>query len=263
MVDNYYLLLDCDGVIFNSNPLIDNYVQRIEYKASDRYGMELDLESQRAHDEYHKWQYERSNDLEKLKKIRERIEEIGNRRREHFLLKDQVLEEVYPEYENRIDYDRIYQMRNTFPGIIKKIIDIWESGVYNKIFIVTHSNSPREVMAKMRFFRKYLPMVELVFVKFHDEKFYYNPEEFEKNYLRRRTNKIEAFIKTTGIQDLSNSSFMDDTGSIVTEADELGVGYTYYKSEEEDSVEKLEGIFADTVIAKNKMLKKSYKIGRK
>ena len=106
-------------------------------------------------------------------------------------------------------------------------------------------------------------MVELVFVKFHEEKFHYEQENFEKNTKRRRTNKIATFITTTGIMDLTNAFFMDDTESIITEADQLGVGHTYYKKEDEDSVEKLDGIFADTVIAKNKMLRKVYKNGRR
>ena len=98
------LLLDCDGVIFNSNELIDQCVQKIYFCASDKYCKYLNDLASKLQSEIDQLNMERPNDSE-LKKSKERerqaVKELIN---DHFYAKDMVLEEVLPEYKDRIDF---------------------------------------------------------------------------------------------------------------------------------------------------------------
>ena len=228
-----YLILDCDGVIFDSLELIDQQVRKIEYKASDEYYRYLLSETEKAHERLHVWEEERSNDLDEHDSI---ICEIGyytHLRKEHFKMKDLVLEEALPQYKNLIDYDKVYRLENTYHGVVELIKHIWKNGEYDKIYVLSHVNSPREVKAKRAFFDKYLPMVNLVFPMFHFESFFNRDGSI--NITRKRSNKLEYLMSVETIDDLSNSTFIDDTESIITEAIKLGVGFSYHKSKTADS----------------------------
>ncbi len=234
-----FLLLDCDGVIFNSNVLIDKEVQTIEFDASDKHCSILNKMESRCRDQLHELEDERAS-AEEIEHQKLTIEGICRLREEHFLLKDMVLEEVLEKYVGRIDYDKIFQMHNTFPGVIDKIREIQAAGVFDKIFIVSHYNSAREAAAKERFFAKFLPGVEVILVEFHKDNFIVGDDE--KNKLRQRQNKIAVFSARTGIVDLSLSSFIDDTLSIVDEARKFGVGTCVFRSKKDKTTTLLEEI---------------------
>ena len=236
------LLLDCDGVIFDSTRLIDKYVQKIEFRASDKYCELLNKMSADYHNQLHDLEIERSNNVEREANINSAIEEVRRLRKAHFLLKDMVLEEVLPKYKGLIDYARIFRLRNTFPGVIEKIKEICESGIFDEIFIVSHYNSPREAEVKIKFFREYLPMVKVILVKFHQDDFILGDDA--KNSSRQRSNKIIEFSNQTGIVDHSHSSFIDDTLSIIEEAIEIGVGHCMHKGKRDKTVELLDKAFA-------------------
>lgn len=245
------LLLDCDGVIFDSNKLIDKYVQKIEYRACDKYCDTLNRLSRKYHDELHLLETERANDYTKEDRIRKAIAEIGKLRKEHFFIKDMVLEEVLPQYKNRIDYYKIFQLENTFHGVIDKISEIYETGIFDDIYIVSHYNSQTEAEAKLSFFYNYLPMVKVALVKFHTTDFSLLPDDSEANKTRERSNKICEFAKQTGITDFTYSSFVDDTSSIVEEARALNVKNCFFKSKKDSTVKILEEILALAIYESN------------
>lgn len=236
-----YLLLDCDGVIFNSNVLIDKEVQKIEFKASDKYCEMLNNMETECINQLHSLEIERAITPEKKAKIKSTIDEIKRLRKEHFLFKDMVLEEVLPKYVGLINYDNIYQMHRTFTDVIEKIREISLTGVFEDIYIVSHYNSSREGNAKVHFFKKYLPMVKVVLVKFHKDKFILGDDA--KNCSRARTNKLLDFSDQTGITDFSQCSFIDDTPSIIAEAQELGMGHCEHKGKRITTVSLLENAF--------------------
>lgn len=223
------LLLDCDGVIFNSNELIDKYVQKIYFCASDRYCKYLNDLSSKIKNEIDQLNMERANDSE-LKKSKEReqqaVKELIN---DHFYAKDMVLEEVLPEYQNRIDYFKIYQKENLFPGILEQLDEIIGMNVFDDVYIVSHYNSENERKAKESFFETNLPKVKVLPIKFHKEPFSLKEEDEGKNRKRERANKLLEFVNLTGIKDFSMTSFIDDSLSIIEEAEHFGVKHCFYK----------------------------------
>ncbi len=248
------LILDCDGVIFDSLPLIDEYVQKIKYEASDAYSDELDFEELKIRAMLHRYEKERSNNPEEYGLIQKRIKNIEKRRIEHYDYKDLVLEEVISEYQNRINYDEIYQLENTFDGVINMIYTIYGKGLFNEIYVLSHVNCEREIIAKKKFFKKYLPMIKFVPVKFHLDSFY--NEDGEKNIKRLRTNKIEYFRNYTGIRDLSSSYFIDDTESIINEARKIGVAGAYYKNGSSKTVDLLTKVSFEAIGVVDKNIKR-------
>ena len=222
------LLLDCDGVIFDSNRLIDEQVQKIYYCASDKYCTYLNDLAARLQNEIDQLNMERPNDSE-LKKSKEREKEaVKELISDHFYAKDMVLEEVLPEYKNRIDYFKIYQKENLYPGVLEKLYEIIGMGIFDDMYIVSHYNSENERRAKETFFEAYLPGVKVLLMKFHKEPFIYGAENKKENKKRERTNKILEFRDLTGEEDFSMTSFVDDSLSIIEEA-EKKVKHCFYK----------------------------------
>lgn len=244
-MNNRYLILDCDGVIFDSLKLIDVEVQKIKYEASDAYLQKLIKDSKKLHDRLHDLEQER-DDSSELRKIKSSILKLSKLRLTHFDHKDLVLEEVLPEYKNRIDYSKIYTIDNVYPGVIELIKEIWNQGIYDKIFVNSQVNPDSEIEAKVNFFNEYLPMVQFVPVRFHLEP-YFDLVTHKKNNNRKRSNKIECFKIMTGIEDLSNSSFIDDTSGVIEEAKKAGVGNCYYKTKDMDTNHLLRNAVVDTL----------------
>lgn len=244
MSDNI-LILDCDGVIFDSIPLIDEYVKNIKYEASDAYKKELDSKELKARLMLNKFEEERSNNPSEYGLLKKTIRDIERKRKEHYEHKDCVLEEALKEYKDRINYKAIYQLENTFDGVINMIYTIYGKSLFKDIYILSHVNSQNEIIAKTDFFKKYLPMVKFIPVYFHVENFFNS--DGTKNLKRIRTNKIGYFKNYTGIDDLSKAFFADDTESIINEARNLGVVYTYYKTDAISMVDLLRRISFDAI----------------
>ena len=244
MNDNI-LVLDCDGVIFDSLPLIDNYVKNIKYIASDSYKRELDQEEFRARLMLNKWEEERSNDPNQYGLIKKRIKDVERKRKEHYEYKDKVLEEVTDKYKGKIDYQKIYQLENTYDGVINMIYTIYGKGLFNEIYVLSHVNCKREINAKKKFFETYLPMVKFVPVMFHIEPFY--NQDGSKNTKRKRTNKIEYFKNYLSLEELSCVYFIDDTESIIKEALDLGVNNTFYKNDSSSTIDLLTKVAFDSI----------------
>ena len=134
---------------------------------------------------------------------------------------DEVVEEVFPNYIGKVDYEFIYQLSHAFQGVIEKIKELFYSKMFRKIYICTHCNSKSEIDAKTAFFKKYLPMVEVIFVPFHDIPYIYDSNRYFENRERKRTNKAAYFFDITDENPL-DTIFMDDSREICDEAEFLG-----------------------------------------
>ena len=183
------LCIDFDDVIINSKPLIEEYLEIIEFKASEKY---LKSIMQSYHDGI--------LDYETYRQLR----------REHFDYKDRVLEEVDNKYKGLIDYRRIININNAFPNAIAYVNYLCDCGYYDEIYIISHHNVPREVEIKRDFINKYFNLkkvkVEYVPVPFHEE-------VYEVGKDRMMTNKALYFMNLKGIDCLSNYKLIDNSVS--------------------------------------------------
>ena len=251
------LVLDCDGVIFDSLRLIDEYVRDIEYIASDEYKEKfLDPKSAEANASKDQYEDERSNNPNALRQIENLIIEIENLKDVHYEYKDRVLEEADEKYVGRIDYDKIFTINHTFSDVIDMIRMIDFKGLFDKIYVLSHVNCQREIDAKRRFFEEHLPMVEFVPVLFHIEPFYNS--DGSKNLDRVRTNKMGYFLQKKEIDDPSSVYFIDDTLSITSEAIELGVTNSYFKAKSGSTINLLFKACFDSMGINNPLSNKKY-----
>ena len=96
-------------------------------------------------------------------------------------------------------------------------------------------------------------MVKFIPVMFHKEPFY--RKDGTKNNKRIRTNKMQFFKEYSGMDDLSNIYFIDDTQSIINEARSLGVLNAYFKNESSSTVDLLTKIAFDAIGIIDKKIK--------
>lgn len=220
------LVLDCDGVIFNVVKLMKDLVAKINYVCSDDFKIKI---IDRAFEQGETELYNKYNAI-------------------HKITKDNVLEETSDIYENKIDYDKIYTMKNTFPHVIEMISIIWESGLFDKIYIASHVNSEREVQAKKKFFAEYLPMVDVRCYYFNDQPYIHDKEKYFENALRKRSNKPKYFFKDTH-EKAEHCYFIDDSSTICEEARYEGAEATHRDPDAEDPLsvfrDMLESLYSD------------------
>ena len=256
MENDLVLALDCDGVIVNSLPLMDKCIADINYVASDEFASKVIREHRMREafllDNYFK------NDLDLYNKYSKQEQEIFERLlKVNRITKDEVLEEVHPMYKNRIDYFTIYRIENVFRGVFGIIRYLYEKKKFKKIYIVTQFNSVLEVLAKYSLFKKYLsdengnPMVEVVFIPFHDKEntpYIYDKERYFENGDRKRTNKAEYFAMATG-ENPKKTIYIDDSIGICEEAEILGAKAFYRDKECQDPL-RVFGALSDYLLGK-------------
>lgn len=214
------LCLDCDGVIFDDLELINQELSKIDYLASDEYKTTIQSLIEERAGNY-------SENLELLEK--------------HNLLKDQILEEVFSQYQKKIPYSKIFVLENTFPGVVETIKKIWLMGRFKKIYVVTHCNSHEEIKCKKNFFRDYLPFVEFVPIKFHATRYFYDDLRDRNNMDRERSNKIKIFNLLFDGLEMDKIYFIDDSKSICDEVNKEGA-HALYRSSKTTSVELLNSL---------------------
>lgn len=240
------LILDCDGVLYDSTPIIDEQVQKINYYASDKYGAELKRRSMEIDARRYELEEERSDYYSKeMVDLRRQADELAKLRKMHFDLKDLVLEEVLSEYRGLINYN-IYNYETAFLDAMEEITRIWERRVYEEIIVLSHVNQEREVVYKYYALKRDLPMAEFIPVKFHFLP-YYNPETGMKNEGRQRSNKIIYLQNQKGNKSFSTSTFIDDTSNIVDEAKEAGIRFCYHKGMDDTTKDLLKRAYIDTL----------------
>ncbi len=241
-----YLILDCDGVIFNSLPLIEEQIKALidaissgEYsgvyhacmvkilkRSLDSYidKIKAKLEKKRAklqdkQEEYDNAINDRESDkdiddiLRKIQKLKRKIDELDikleKRYLRHYPAKDFVLEEICPSFQNLIDYFAIYVKKNAYPGVINYIRKFYSEKTFDGgIYILTQYNTENERLAKEAFFKEFLPMVELIFVPFHPIPLF-DPETNMMNEKRNRSNKMLYFIDYMRQKGLTTEEIME------------------------------------------------------
>lgn len=178
------LCLDFDDVIFDTKSIIEDIIDKIQPEATGKHL---------------RWILDNFSEV----KHKEKKDKL---RAEHFDYKDRVLEEVDPKYKNLIDYDAIFETNQVFESTMGYMNYLIEKAGYDKIYILSHCNVDREVMAKQKFIKKYFPNVEFIPVPYHKEK-------YDPSLIRKPTSKAEYFMEYTGITDLSTCTLIDDSGS--------------------------------------------------
>ena len=218
--DDLVLVLDCDGIIMDSVKLIEEAVARVDYRCKKKYIECIKAWSQRKEAEItDKFFWEDHDTYDRL--INDLHMTVDRYIKINRITFDEVVEEVFPNYIDKIDYESIYQIVNAYPGVIEKIKELFHSKKIRKIYICTHCNSKSEINAKKRFFKEYLPMIEVIFVHFHDMPYIYNSNRYFENKERKRTNKAERFFSSVD-EDPANTIFIDDSREICDEAECLG-----------------------------------------
>ena len=223
MENDLVLALDCDGVLVNSVPLLDKCVGEINYVASDEFGKIIAKE----HRMREKYLFETyfNNDLELYNKYSKMEQDLFNKLlKVNRITKDEVLEEIYPIYQNRINYFKIYSIQNVFAGVFEIVKFFQKTNRFKKIYIVTQFNAVLETLGKSRLFKTYLSGIEIIFIPFHDKEvtpYIYDKARYFENGNRQRTNKAEYFAVLTG-EDPKKTIYIDDSVGICQEAEKLG-----------------------------------------
>ena len=205
------LCLDCDGVIFDVVNMMKSIISRLNYICSDEFKTKV---IDRLYQNNELELYNRYSIIQKI-------------------TRDEVLEEVNDLYKGKIDYNKIYVIENTYPGVIELIKKIYDSGYFDKIYITTHVNSEKEIIAKKKFFAKYLPMVEVRCYYFHEMPYDHNKDNYFQNANRTRSNKPKLFFEDTH-ENPKFTHFVDDSEVICNEARALGAKATHRYPEDDN-----------------------------
>ena len=225
------IISDFDGVIVNSLPLIDEYVQELDYKASDKYRKELVDRSNACHLEKQRLEEEQKFDGYEMDIIVQEIAELQRKRKDHYDRKNIVLEEVYPEFRNKIDYQKIYQIENAYEDAIETLIRIWERKIYERMIICTNINSGVEILAKRGFIKEYLPMAQLIPLRFFLDP-YYDPLSGLKNLNRVPCDKLKTLTDRDKSINIPSSVAIDDTKGVIDSGNLIGFKCFHKKLED-------------------------------
>ena len=212
---------DYDGVITPGEELMDNYINPVCHEATNSYGeklfekqLELTMEKQRL---------EQDRDVygSEMDEIVNELAELDKKIKRHFELKDQVLEETEPKYENIINYDEIYRIENVYPGVAEALWTIYERGIYQAMLNNSHVNSEREIKAKERLFNnKDLPPITFVPIYFH-----IIPYRDREGYINKGRKPSDKVLRMTRIKKYINpliSTYVDNSKSVIKCANKAG-----------------------------------------
>ncbi len=210
--DKFILVLDHDGII-HPNELLEEYIKKIDYRASAEYRQALS----------------------KMMDERELTDEKFNLlMREHYFIKDQVLEEVKEEFKGKIPYDLIYTINNAYKGVLDTIRFVYVSRVFDAIILNSHRNCQFEIEGKDSFHKNYLAFLQTFYPAFHQEKYDSSLPNLMDNNDRVRTNKGIYLMNQLGITNLKGFYAVDDSAGICKEYKECGAK-AFYKSPNESS----------------------------
>ena len=210
--NKFILVLDHDGII-HPNELIEEYIKKIDYRASNEYKLALS----------------------KMMDERELTDEKFNLlMREHYFIKDQVLEEVKEELKGKIPYDLIYTFNNVYEGVLDTIRFVYMSRVFDAIILNSHRNCQFEIDGKEKFHKRYLPFVQTFYPAFHQEKYDSTLPNLWDNNDRVRTNKGIYLMNQLGVTNLKGFYAVDDSFPVCKEYNECGAK-SFYKAPNMDS----------------------------
>lgn len=222
MIEKYCCgIYDFDGVYVAGEELMDNYIMEFCKKATNKYCNELfrrqtDLiKSQQLLEE------DRNIYGKEMREIIRELEEVERLLREHFNLKDQVLEETEEKYRNKINYKEIYQAKNVYPGVLDILWKIYDAKVFYLLISNTHVNAEREIIAKKELLQSVFPPMKFVPVRYHIEPYRDQYGLITKN--RKPSDKVGILLRTMPIVDPTVSTLVDNSKSIITRGIELGL----------------------------------------
>ena len=181
--------IDVDDVIFNTEPVVQKILERIDYRATKKY-------------------------REKI--ARESSEDVQDLLDEHSNILNAILEEtLYVEYDDekekttlrsypQINYEEVYKEENLIPNSIQFVKSILDSRRKNDFVIfLSHMNPEREGIVKTKMLYKLFPEVDVVeTLPFHIE-----PGSKQMNH------KALWIQQVYGIKKLDNCYLIDNSRS--------------------------------------------------
>ena len=204
-------IYDYDGVFLPGEELMDRYIETVCRKATNRYGEELFSRQLELTKEKQRLVMERDLYSDEMKGILRELAEIDEKIKEHFELKDQVLEEAKPEYENVINYDEIYRVENVFPGVLESLWEIDDRRIYDEKINNSHINVGREVKAKDRLLKSEFPPMIFVPIRFHAL-----PYRGEGTTLKNQEATDKVFRMTRLVKDIGPlSTYVDNSPGVI------------------------------------------------
>ena len=214
-----YLVLDFDGVLVPAEELYN----KILYNDICKEASSIYLDEQVAYrTELEKMQLELERERsgsKRIEEIKKELENVNRRINYHYRVKDHVLEETLPQYENKIPYHELYVLKNIFPGVLDLIHKLYDMGIYVEIIVCSHVNVESEIKAKRALLEKEFPPVKFVPVQFYLERC------LDGNIIERvRSNKPLRLLETLPYIKpfIKNTILVDNSSSICSEGDELG-----------------------------------------
>ena len=204
-------IYDYDGVFLPGEELMDRYIETVCREATNRYGEELFARQLELTKEKQRLEMERDIYSPEMKEIVRELVEIEEKIKKHFELKDLVLEESEPKYENVINYDEIYRVENVFPGVLESLWEIDDRRIYEKKINNSHTNVDREIKAKDRLLKDEFPPMIFVPIPFH-----VHPYRREGMILKDREATDKVFRMTRLVKDIGPlSTYVDNSPGVI------------------------------------------------
>lgn len=133
---------------------------------------------------------------------------------EYYDIRDQVFEEVLEEYKNRIDYTKVYEINSRNQLMYNYVNALANANLGYQVYIVYYYNTGRESALKKEVCEKYFPNCKIMPIRFYQE-------DYQKDYLRKRTSKALYVRDTLGLADLTGCMLIDKSVSSCNEWNEL------------------------------------------
>lgn len=216
---------DFDGVYIAGEDLMDDYIMEFCRKATNRYCNELFKRQFELLTAQQQLESDRNIYGKEMMEIIRELQEIERLLKEHFDLKDQVLEESEDKYRNKINYDEIYQRKNIYPGVLELLWKIYDAKIYFMMISNTHVNAEREIIAKRNELKRDFPPMKFVPTRYHIEPYRDQYGLLNKN--RQPSDKVGMLLRTVPIIDPTISPLVDNSKSIITRGKELDL-ITYF-----------------------------------
>ena len=188
-----YIFVDLEVIASNGINSLEKVIEKIEPLASNKY-------------------------LSKITKLYSngliREDEYRLLLEESYDYKDRVLGEVDKHYKNVINFKEIYEINDLNQAMYDYINLLSTAKLGYTIYIIFYYNTEREYNEKMEVCKKFFPNCEAMGIKFYEE-------DYQKDYLRKRTNKAEYIKNELKLNDLTCCLLIDKSVKSCDEWNEL------------------------------------------
>ena len=138
--------IDVDDVLFNTDPYVQKILEKIDYRATQKYKEEISHES--------------SEDSKQLMQESWDILDAILEEREYKDYNEETGEYTIKKFD-KIDYEDVYQDKNLFPGAVEFIRNLLKNRKPNDFYIfLSHRNPEREAMIKLRKLYELFPEID-------------------------------------------------------------------------------------------------------